>query len=117
MVSTFQRHGNGHVRLRHGVHGAGDDGRLQRDLPGEAWAADCWSWGLQVYLATSQETGVTGFPWNSMDLKPRIDGNTGSLAAKMVDDLIGSDRYERNGNDCPMNFRTEIAKAFWLFCQ
>lgn len=26
--------------------------------------------------------------WFSMDLKPRIDGNTGSLAAKMVDDLI-----------------------------
>jgi hypothetical protein len=24
-----------------------------------------------------------------MDLKPRIDGNTGSLAAKMVEDQIG----------------------------
>lgn len=86
MVS-FQRHGNGHVQLRHGVHRAGDDGRLQRDLPGEAWA-DCWR-GLEVYLAISQETGVTMCNWFSMDLKPRIDGNTGSLAAKMVDDLIG----------------------------
>lgn len=29
------RHGNGHGRLRHSVHGGGDQRGLQRDLPGQ----------------------------------------------------------------------------------
>ena len=31
IASSLQSHGNGHVRLRNGVHRAGDNGRLQRD--------------------------------------------------------------------------------------
>lgn len=38
LFDSFQGHGDRHLGLRHGVHGARDDGRVQRDRLREARA-------------------------------------------------------------------------------